>query len=80
MFQRKRPSVALLVLSLLLFGVQAGLWAHSTAHARTETDKQNLMGKNPPTEVPGAAGMLLLVAAAVIASRPLRALRARHRS
>jgi hypothetical protein len=72
MHHRKRNSIGLFVLSLVLFMVQAGLWVHSSAPAHTETDKQNMEGNHPPTEIPGLVGMFLLVAAAAVASIPMR--------
>jgi hypothetical protein len=68
---RKRTAIALFILSLVLFVVQAVIWARSTSHARSETDKQNIIGVHQPDEIPGLAGMGLLVLAAVIVSIPL---------
>jgi hypothetical protein len=68
---RKRTAIGLFILSLVLFVVQAVIWARSTSHARSETDKQNIIGQHQPDEIPGLAGMGLLVLAAVIVSIPL---------
>jgi hypothetical protein len=67
---RRGYTIALLVLSLILFGVEAGLWTKPTMHARSETDKANILGASQPNELPAIAGILLLVAAAVVASIP----------
>jgi hypothetical protein len=63
-------SIALFVLALIFYGVQAGIWTKSTIHARSETDKANILGAHQPNEIPAIAGTLLLVAAAVVASIP----------
>jgi hypothetical protein len=68
---RKRTAIALFILSLVLFVAQAVIWARSAPHARSETDKQNVIGGHQPDEIPGVAGMCLLVLAAVIVSIPL---------
>jgi hypothetical protein len=68
MRHRKRNAIALLVISLVLFAFEAGIWARSTIHARTETDKQNILGHQQPNEI----------AAAAVAARPLSRER-RHR-
>jgi hypothetical protein len=68
---RKRTAISLFILALALFVVQALIWSRSAPHARSETDKQNIIGYRRPDEIPGVAGMCLLVAAAVIVSIPL---------
>jgi hypothetical protein len=73
MHYQRSSAIALLVVSLLLFTLQAGLWAKATAHARSETDKQNMEVHHPPNEIPGLAGMFLLVAGGVIAMIPATA-------
>lgn len=70
MHRRKRNVIGLFVISVLLFAIQAGLWTHSLAPAHTETDKQNIEGHHPPTDLPILAGSLLLIVAAAIASIP----------
>ncbi len=70
MRHRVRNSIALFVLSLLLFGVQVWMWAHSVEHTRTETDKQNIEGHHPPSYLPIWAGTFALIAAGVVASWP----------
>jgi hypothetical protein len=69
---KKGITIALFALSLVLFAIQAGIWIQSTSHARTETDKQNIVGHHQPNEFAAVAGTLLLVGAAVIASIPPR--------
>jgi ABC-type phosphate transport system permease subunit len=78
MRHRKRNAIALLVISLVLFAFEAGIWARSTIHARTETDKQNILGHQQPNEIPAIAGTFLLIAAAAVAATPLSRER-RHR-
>jgi hypothetical protein len=68
---RKRTAIALFIASLVLFVAQAVIWGRSAPHARSETDKQNIVGHHQPDEIPGLAGMCLLVVAAVIVSIPL---------
>jgi len=53
--------IVLMVISLGLFAVQAGVWARATAHAKSETVLQNKLGSHHPNETAGLAGMLLLV-------------------
>jgi hypothetical protein len=73
--KKKRLNViALIVFSLVLCALQAGIWARSTMHARSETDKANIESQHPPSEIAGIAGIFLLTAAGVIASIP----RSRH--
>jgi hypothetical protein len=60
------------MLSLILCAMQAGIWARSTIHARSETEKANLESQHPPNEIAGVAGIFLLVTAGVIASIPPR--------
>ena len=73
MRHKKGIAIAVLVLSLLLFALQGLLWVRSTAHAHSESDKQNIEIQHPPNEIPGIAATLILIAAAVIASVPPRA-------
>jgi hypothetical protein len=68
---RKRTAIALFIASLVLFVAQAVIWGRSAPDARSETDKQNIVGHHQPDEIPGLAGMCLLVVAAVIVSIPL---------
>jgi hypothetical protein len=46
MRHRKRNAIALLVIALILFAFEGGIWARSTIHARSETDKQNIQGSS----------------------------------
>ena len=80
MRNRKRIGIALFVVSLFLLGIQAGIWAKSTAHARSETDKQNIEEHRPPSEIAGIAGFTVLIIAGVIASIPSRNVIGRRRS
>jgi hypothetical protein len=75
MRHRKRNAIALLVISLILFAFEAGIWARSTLNAGSETDKQNILGHHQPTEIPAIAGTALLIIAAVVAATP----QSRHR-
>jgi len=72
MRHKKRNTIALLVVSLILFCVQAGVWAKANAHEPSETAKQNIIGHHQPNEMAGVAGMGLLFAAFVLASIPRR--------
>ena len=67
---KKMNVIALLILSLILCAIQVGIWARSTAHARSETDKANIEGQHPPSEIAGVAGIFLLITTGVIASIP----------
>jgi hypothetical protein len=67
---KKRISIALFVLSLILFAYEATIWTKFTANARSETDKQNILGQRQPNEIPAIAGIVLLLTAAVVASTP----------
>jgi len=71
MRHRKRNVIGLLVISLILFAVEAGIWVRSTSHARSETDKQNILGQHAPSEIPAIAGIVLLTTAVIIGSIPL---------
>ncbi len=70
MRKRKQIAIALFVVAIFLFGIQAGIWAKSTSQARSETDKQNIEQRHPPNELAGVAGIFLLIAAGVVASMP----------
>jgi hypothetical protein len=70
MRHRKRNAIASLVISLILFAFEGGIWARSTIHARSETDKQNIQAHHQPNEIPAIAGAFLLIAAAVVAATP----------
>jgi hypothetical protein len=67
---KKRISIALLVLSLFFFAYEAAIWVKSVSSARSETDKQNILGRHQPNEIPAIAGIVLLLTAAVVASTP----------
>lgn len=69
---QKRIAIGLLVLSLIVVLVQAGIWTKAVSHAHSETDKQNIEGHQPPNEMPGVTATFLLIAAGVMASIPRR--------
>jgi Na+(H+)/acetate symporter ActP len=67
----KKTSVTLmLVVAVVLWIVQAGIWAKTISHTHSETDKQNVEIQHQPNEIPGVAGFCLMILAAVIASIP----------
>jgi hypothetical protein len=68
--KQKTNIIALLVLSLILCAIQAGVWARSTIYARSETDKTNIESQYPPNEIAGIVGLFLLFTTGVIASIP----------
>jgi hypothetical protein len=68
---RKRNVIGLLVLALILYGLEAGIWTRSISSAHSESDKVNIQGSHPPTEIPAIAATLVLLTAAVLASIPL---------
>ncbi|MGH9743325.1 MAG: hypothetical protein ACRD51_13355 [Candidatus Acidiferrum sp.] len=63
----KRYAVVLIVLALILCAFQAIVWSRSVVHDHSETAKQNSESQHPPTEIPGIAGICLLLAAGGIA-------------
>jgi hypothetical protein len=67
---KARVAVAVIIISLLLFGAQALVWRHSTHRATSETQKIDLEAQQRPTETPGLAGLTLLVLAGVLLSFP----------
>jgi uncharacterized protein len=71
-FPKRIVVISLFVLSLLFYAVQGAVWMRSTAHARSETDKQNMEQSHPPTYVPAIVASGLLVVAAALASIPLK--------
>jgi hypothetical protein len=70
MRHNKGITMALLVVAVVLFVLQGGIWARSQSHARTETNQQNLVIQHPPSEMPGLIGMGLLLVAMIVASTP----------
>ena len=62
----KRRAILFIFIALVLFALQAGLWSHSVAHDHSETDKQDSENRHPPTEIPGLAGICLLLAAGAV--------------
>ena len=67
---RNENAIALLVLALLCYALQAGLWVRPTTQAHSETDKANILEQRQPNEIPAVMGTVLLIAAAVVASVP----------
>ena len=60
--------IVLMVVALALCAVQGGIWMKSTAHAKSETEKQESQERHPPSEVAGIEGTILLVASGVLLS------------
>jgi len=79
MRHRREISIGLFVLALIFFALEAGLWVRSISPAHNETDKQNIVGHRPPSEIPAVAGSILLIVAAVIVSIPPRPVTHKHR-
>jgi hypothetical protein len=67
---RRAFGIALVVISLVLMAIQAGLWRHSTHQASSETQKIDIESEHSPTEVPGVAGFTLLIVAGALVSYP----------
>jgi hypothetical protein len=65
MRMKMRIGISLVVVSLLLTLAQALVWKHSVQRGGSETQKIDVEVQNPPTEIPGVAGMTLLIAAGV---------------
>jgi hypothetical protein len=63
----ERRAIILAVIALALCAVQAGAWIKATAHTSSLTDVQNREGQHPTTDVPGIAGLCLLVVADIVA-------------
>jgi hypothetical protein len=70
MRRKQHLAVVVIVISLILIGTQALVWRHSTHRATSETQKSDLESQHPPTEMPGVAGLTLLVLAGVLLSVP----------
>ncbi|MGB2590258.1 MAG: hypothetical protein WA853_04985 [Candidatus Acidiferrum sp.] len=66
----KRVAIGLTVLAVALIAAQFGLWAHFTSHSKSETATANRDAQHSPTEIPGVAGITLLVIAGVVAAYP----------
>ena len=62
----KKRAVTLVVVSLVLIILQAGLWVAATAHVRSQTDEANRIIAHSPTEIPAVAGFTLLVVAGLL--------------
>lgn len=65
-----RGGIAAVVVAVILCVVQAVLWAKSTTRATSQSDEQNIEIDNPPSEIPGIAGITLLVLSGVLLSIP----------
>lgn len=70
MRSKKRKAIVLTVVALVLCVLQAGIWVRAAEHVRTPTALQNKEGQHPSTDIPGVAGLCLLIAAVVVASLP----------
>lgn len=66
----KKRAVTLVVVSLVLLVLQAGLWVKATAHMRSQTDEANRIIQHSPTEIPAIAGFTLLVVAGLLVISP----------
>src|SRR4051812_50057435 len=56
----KKGAIILVVISLALIAVQAGIWAKATSHSRSETQTENRINPHHPSEIAGVSGLLLL--------------------
>jgi hypothetical protein len=65
-----RGGIAVVIVALILCVVPAVLWAKSTTRAESQSVEQNMESTNPPNEIPGIAGMTLLVLAGALLSFP----------
>jgi hypothetical protein len=72
MLVSKRIVIGVFVLSLFFYAIQGFFWVRSTAHAHTETDKQNIEQSHPPSYTPAILATGLLVIAAALASTPAK--------
>jgi hypothetical protein len=70
MRNKNQKTIVLTAVALVLCVLQAGIWIRATEHARTLTALQNKEGQQPSTDIPGVAGLCLLIAAGVVASMP----------
>jgi Na+(H+)/acetate symporter ActP len=70
MVLKKASVIAMLTVAVILWVVQAGIWAKTISHTNSETDKQNVEIQHQPNEIPGVAGFCLMILAGVIASIP----------
>lgn len=68
----KNIVIAVFLVSLFFYGLQAVIWARSTAHARNETDKQIVEESHPPSYMPSLVATGLLIIAATLASIPAK--------
>lgn len=68
----KRIVIAVFILSLFFYAVQAVIWVHSTTYAHNETDKQIIEESHPPSYTPAILASGLLVIAAALASIPAK--------
>ncbi|HKW56109.1 MAG TPA: hypothetical protein VJN42_02015 [Candidatus Acidoferrum sp.] len=66
----KKRAVVLVVVALALFVLQAGFWIKATAHVQSQTDEANRVIRHSPTEIPGVAGVALLIVAGLLVVRP----------
>lgn len=61
----------LIVVALALCVLQGGLWVRSAEHFRSQSDESNRVVQHSPTEIPGVAGLTILVYAGLMISYPL---------
>ena len=66
----KWGAIVMVVVPLVLFVIQAGIWIKSTSHASSQTVIVNRESQHRPSEIAGIAGMLLLIAEGTILSIP----------
>jgi hypothetical protein len=67
---KKASVMCMLAVAVVLWTIQAGIWAKTVSHTHSETDKQNVEIQHQPNEIPGVAGFCLMILAGVIASIP----------
>jgi hypothetical protein len=62
---KMKSGIVIIAVSLILMLAQALVWRHSVRRGGSETQKIDVESQQPPTEIPGVAGLALLVAAGV---------------
>ena len=60
--------IVLMIVALALCALQGAIWFKTTAHARSETERQQREEHHPPNEMAGIAGTILLTASGVLLS------------
>src|SRR4051794_592428 len=56
----KKGAIILVVISLVLIAVQAGIWAKAASHFRSGRQTGNRINPHHPSEIAGVSGLLLL--------------------